>query len=53
MDTPFFQTGETKYGKPIIDRVIKPSTPPYFNALSREWSEGVRQVFRGLTDLYW
>ena len=21
-DTPFFQTGETKYGKPIIDRVI-------------------------------
>lgn len=25
-DTPFFQTGETKYGKPIIDRVITPST---------------------------
>jgi putative proteasome-type protease len=23
-DTPFFQTGETKYGKPIIDRVINP-----------------------------
>ena len=22
IDTPFFQTGETKYGKPIIDRVI-------------------------------
>jgi len=26
VDTPFFQTGETKYGKPIIDRVITPST---------------------------
>ena len=24
--TPFFQTGETKYGKPIIDRVINPKT---------------------------
>lgn len=26
IDTPFFQTGETKYGKPIIDRVITPAT---------------------------
>jgi len=25
-DTPFLQTGETKYGKPIIDRVISRST---------------------------
>jgi putative proteasome-type protease len=25
-DTPYFQTGEAKYGKPIIDRVITPST---------------------------
>jgi len=25
-DTSFLQTGETKYGKPIIDRVIMPST---------------------------
>ena len=25
-DTPFFQVGETKYGKPIIDRVVKRST---------------------------
>jgi putative proteasome-type protease len=24
-DTPFFQTGEAKYGKPIIDRVITPN----------------------------
>jgi putative proteasome-type protease len=24
--TPYFQTGEAKYGKPIIDRVITPST---------------------------
>jgi putative proteasome-type protease len=95
-DTPFFQTGEAKYGKPIIDRVIRPSTnlsdamkcvlvsfdstmrsnlsvgmpidlvcyerdslrvsvrhrfapgDPYFAALSREWSEGVRAVFRAL-----
>ncbi len=27
VDTPYFQTGETKYGKPIIDRVITRSTP--------------------------
>lgn len=26
-DTPFFQIGEHKYGKPILDRVITPSTP--------------------------
>jgi len=27
IDTPYFQTGETKYGKPIIDRVITRRTP--------------------------
>ena len=95
-DTPFFQTGEAKYGKPIIDRVITPETSlsdavkcvlvsfdstmrsnlsvgmpidlvfyerdslklgvrrrfesgdPYFSTLSKEWSEGVRAVFRHL-----
>ncbi|NDE35329.1 MAG: peptidase, partial [Gammaproteobacteria bacterium] len=26
-ETPFFQIGETKYGKPILDRVITPATP--------------------------
>lgn len=26
-ETPYFQIGETKYGKPIIDRVITPQTP--------------------------
>jgi len=25
-DTPFFQIGESKYGKPIIDRVVRPDT---------------------------
>lgn len=25
-ETPFFQIGETKYGRPIIDRVVKPAT---------------------------
>ena len=101
IDTPFFQTGETKYGKPIIDRVITRSTPladaakcvlvsfdstmrsnlsvgmpidlicyerdslevkmrrrfeegdAYFTALSKEWSEGTRQVFRHLPNLRW
>jgi putative proteasome-type protease len=100
-DTPFFQTGETKYGKPIIDRVLNPDTPlaeatkcvlvsfdstmrsnlsvgmpidlicyrrdslevqwrkrfddgdPYFTALSHQWGEGVRQVFRQLPELRW
>jgi putative proteasome-type protease len=95
-DTPFFQTGEAKYGKPIIDPVITPSTTlseamkcvlvsfdatmrsnlsvgmpidlvcserdslrvsvrhrfehgdAYFSALSKEWREGVRAVFRRL-----
>ena len=26
-DTPFLQIGEHKYGKPILDRVLTPSTP--------------------------
>jgi putative proteasome-type protease len=100
-DTPFFQTGEAKYGKPIIDRVITPATSlteatkcilvsfdstmrsnlsvappidlvcyerdslavkkrrrfqkddPYFAALSKAWSEGVRTVFASLRDLTW
>ena len=100
-DTPFFQTGETKYGKPVIDRVISRFTPledtikcvlvsfdstmrsnlsvgmpidllcyerdsllvqkrrrfeegdAYFTALSHEWGEGTRQVFRQLPELVW
>lgn len=27
VDTPFFQIGESKYGKPIIDRVVRFETP--------------------------
>ncbi|MDP9151762.1 MAG: peptidase [Myxococcota bacterium] len=101
VDTPYFQTGEAKYGKPIIDRVIVPSTTlsdaskcvlvsfdstmrsnlsvampidlvcyerdtlalrrrrrfeagdPYFSSLSKEWSEGVRTVFKQLPELKW
>jgi len=101
IDTSYFQTGETKYGKPILDRVLSRDTPladatkcvlvsfdstmrsnlsvgmpidlicyrrdtfevqrrqrfdegdPYFTALSRQWGEGVRQVFRQLPDLDW
>ena len=100
-DTPFFQTGETKYGKPILDRVLTQHTPladatkcvlvsfdstmrsnlsvgmpidlvcyerdsleirkrrrfnegdAYFTALSADWSEGVRKVFRELPELEW
>ncbi|MBN9372461.1 proteasome-type protease [Hydrogenophaga sp. YM1] len=26
-ETPFFQIGESKYGKPVLDRVITPETP--------------------------
>ena len=100
-DTPFLQTGETKYGKPIMDRVIDPSTSlsdaakcvlvsfdstmrsnlsvgkpidllcyerdtlgvrkrrrfehgdPYFGALSKKWSEGVRAAFKELPDPEW
>lgn len=96
--TPFLQTGETKYGKPVLDWVINRETSqssamkavllsfdstmrsnlsvgmpidlacyerdsfslkmrrrfeqddPYFTALSREWSEGVRTVFRSLPE---
>jgi len=100
-DTNFFQTGEAKYGKPIIDRVITRQTglndaskcvlvsfdstmrsnlsvampidlvcyrrdslkieqrrrfapgDAYFTALSAEWSQGVRKVFRELPELPW
>jgi putative proteasome-type protease len=99
--TPFFQTGESKYGKPILDRMIEPSTSltdaakcvlvsfdstmrsnlsvampldlicyerdtlvarkrrrfdpgdPYFASLSKQWSEGVRIVFKKLPDPPW
>lgn len=98
-ETPYFQIGETKYGKPIIDRVITPETSledgakcllvsfdstmrsnisvglpidllcyerdsfrtnlkwhirendPYFDALRRYWSEGLKRVFSELSDL--
>jgi len=101
IDTPYFQTGETKYGKPIIDRVITRATTlaeaakcvlvsfdstmrsnlsvgmpidllcyvrnslevrrrrrfeegdRYFTALSLDWSEGTRRVFRALPELHW
>ena len=100
-DTPYLQTGEAKYGKPILDRVLEPSTSlldaakcvlvsfdstmrsnlsvampidlicyerdtlevrkrrrfaqgdPYFAALSREWSEGVRGVFKRMPEPGW
>ena len=26
-ETPYFQVGESKYGKPVLDRVISPTTP--------------------------
>lgn len=100
-DTHFFQTGETKYGKPVLDRVLTKQTPladatkcvlvsfdstmrsnlsvgmpidlacyrkdslqvdlrrrfdvgdEYFTALSHNWSEGTRQVFRRLPELSW
>jgi putative proteasome-type protease len=100
-DTPFLQTGETKYGKPILDRVITPTTSlpeatkcvlvsfdstmrsnlsvgmpidllcyerdsfsarlkhrfdngdPYFSTLSKEWSEGVRSVFKRMPEHTW
>jgi putative proteasome-type protease len=100
-ETAFLQTGEAKYGKPIIDRVITPATSlndatkcvlvsfdstmrsnlsvgmpidlicyerdsyqvkrrrrfeqgdEYFTALSKEWSEGVRTVFKQLPELRW
>jgi len=101
LETPYLQTGETKYGKPIIDRVITRSTSlndaakcvlvsfdstmrsnlsvgmpidlicyerdalevrmrrrfdvgdAYFSTLSRQWSEGTRQVFSRLPNLDW
>ncbi len=26
-ETPYFQAGESKYGKPVLDRVVNPATP--------------------------
>ena len=28
-ETPYFQLGEAKYGKPILDRILHASTPPH------------------------
>ncbi len=100
-ETPYFQIGETKYGKPILDRVINnrsdldeaakctlisfdstirsnlsvgmpidlfmyrtdsyntdcqiriTDTDPYFNALRKGWSEGLKRVFAELPDPDW
>jgi putative proteasome-type protease len=100
-DTTFLQTGEAKYGKPILDRVITPTTSlsdatkcvlvsfdstmrsnlsvgapidllcyeldtfharrrrrfdqgdEYFSALSTQWRDGVRAVFKQLPELQW
>jgi putative proteasome-type protease len=101
VETPYLQTGETKYGKPVIDWVITRSISlndaakcvlvsfdstmrsnlsvgmpidlicyekdslqvrmrrrfdeedAYFSALSKQWSEGLRQVFSRLPNLDW
>jgi putative proteasome-type protease len=101
VETPFLQTGETKYGKPVIDRVVTRSTSlndaakcvlvsfdstmrsnlsvgmpidlicykrdslevrmrrrfaeedEYFRAISKQWSEGLRQAFSRLPNLDW
>ena len=101
VDTPYLQTGETKYGKPVIDRVVTRSTSlndaakcvlvsfdstmrsnlsvgmpidmicysrdslevkmrrrfdeedAYFKAISKQWSEGLRQAFSRLPNLEW
>jgi putative proteasome-type protease len=98
-DTPFFQTGEAKYGKPILDPVMTAGTSlsdamkcvlisfdstmrsnlsvgmpidsvciernrlkasarhrfeeadAYFTALSKDWREGIREVFKRLPDV--
>jgi putative proteasome-type protease len=99
--TPYFQLGETKYGKPILERVLEPGLglvhtakcalvsfdstiranisvappidlviyktdsfqiaaqlrirddDPYFNELSRHWSEGLRRLFAEAPDPHW
>lgn len=100
-ETPYFQIGETKYGKPILDRVIGSDsdlneaakctlisfdstlrsnlsvglpidlfmystdsfnidcqhriteTDPYFNRLSKAWSEGLKKTFAEIPDPDW
>jgi len=100
-ETNYFQIGETKYGKPIIDRVVNFDTSlndvakcllvsfnstmrsnlsvglpidllvyekdtlqvtrrrrfvdgdPYFTAISRFWSAGLRRVFADAPDVTW
>lgn len=100
-DTPFLQTGEAKYGKPILDLAVTSSASledatkcvlvsydstmlsnlsvgmpidllvyardslrvtmrrrfdegdAYFDALTRQWLEGTRRVFRDLPPLGW
>ncbi len=100
-ETPYFQLGETKYGKPILERVLTPEVglmeaakcalvsfdstiranisvgppidivtyrggthrlttrqrvetgDPYFEALRRHWSDGLRRVFGEAPDPPW
>ena len=41
-DTPFFQTGETKYGKPILDRVHYRNTRPSQTPRNASWCPSIR-----------
>lgn len=100
-ETPFFQIGESKYGRPILDRVVRHDTDlaraskcvlisfdstirsnlsvglpvdllvlphdqdtpsvqvrihkddPYFQQISRSWSEGLHRVFSDLPNSDW
>ena len=41
-DTLFFQTGETKYGKPILDRVLTPDHAAWRTPRSVCWCRSIR-----------
>ena len=41
-ETPYFQIGESKYGKPVLDRVLTPDTP-LDEAASARWCPWIRR----------
>jgi predicted proteasome-type protease len=61
LETPYFQLGESKYGKPILDRVITTSLSLneaakcalVLQSIRSSWGQQLRKVFDELPNPQW
>lgn len=45
-DTPYLQIGESKYGKPILDRILT-------REVKRSWDQRLKDAFRQMPPFAW